>query len=906
MTELLLQSKFLWGKKKIQDDQEYWVPLIAHLMDTKNVMNWLYVHWISDGTRKVLCQDITNEEMKKLVNFLGFFHDYGKASPAFQAKSSRPRNEALDTDMLEKLIQAGFKSEDFEDVNPSESPHPLVGEALLENVGLNEFVGAIIGGHHGKPARESPVDDQIYGESENVFGSDENDKIWQKVQNNILEYGLELCGYQTLTEIPKIDKPQAVILEGLLIMADWFASSEYLNNSDNIPLFPLITLDQNFEDLNLNVRYKSAIENWLVNDEWMPEYIASITEQYKKRFGFTPRPLQKEMSQIITDASDPGLIIIEAPTGIGKTELALTAAEQLAFKKGENGLYLGLPTQATTNAMFSRIETWLDKISKEQRVKSDIKLQQGKAEFNQEYKHLQKAENVDDDEGAVVVNSWFSGKKSSLVHFSVGTIDNLLLMGLKQKHLFLRHLGFSGKVVIIDEIHAYDIYMSSYLEKAVEWLGAYNIPVIALSATLPKAKRNDLLRAYYSGKYGTKKIRGSQNWQDTDAYPLLSMLDGKKLVQVYDFKMTNDEIRKVEVIRLQGSDDDLINKALSTIEDGGIAGMIVNTVKRAQQLAEKIPKEVPVLLFHSAFLASDREKIEENLQKLVGKNANRPKKMIVIGTQVLEQSLDIDFDVLFTDIAPMDLLIQRIGRLQRHQISRPMMLANPKVFISGINKFGDYGKANEYIYDKYLLMKTDMFLKDYISIPNDVSKLVQSVYDLDDKTKDDQLSAALRKFKNKMEKSKNKASMFQISDPKKRRMKDIHGWLDDDKENVTTSERAAAAVRDIQETIEVILVKHTKAGDFLIDGRPLDRISSENIAEQTIRLPVGVVQNIDQTIKELEKRTSSLYSDWQNDLWLHGAIALPLDENNETTLNGFNLHYSTKMGLFYEKEESDD
>ena len=203
-------------------------------------------------------------------------------------------------------------------------------------------------------------------------------------------------------------------------------------------------------------------------------------------------------------------------------------------------------------------------------------------------------------------------------------------------------------------------------------------------------------------------------------------------------------------------------------------------------------------------------------------------------------------------------------------------------------------------------MKTDMFLKDYISIPNDVSKLVQSVYDLDNKTKDDQLSASLRKFKNKMEKSKNKASMFQISDPKKRRMRDIHGWLDDDKENVTTSERAAAAVRDIQETIEVILVKHTKAGDFLIDGRPLDKISSENIAEQTIRLPVGVVQNIDQTIKELEKRTSSLYSDWQNDLWLHGAIALPLDENNEATLNGFNLHYSTKMGLFYEKEESDD
>lgn len=915
MVNLSKATKSLWGKKAVHDDQEFWLPLVVHLIDTKNVIQWLYSNWISDGTKEILQEGLSDTDTKKLVGFLGFYHDFGKAIPAFQYKQSFPRHKDLDEDINEKLIRAGFSQILINNSYFRESPHPVAGEAILESFGLNESIGSIIGGHHGMPPTSDPTKRQFYSHKSNLFGKDHDPKIqseWKSVQENLFEYGLEVCGYQSVKDVPEVSLPQAVILEGMLIMADWLASSEKLNKSSNVSLFPLISLEKSFDDLDMTKRYENAIENWYISDQWMPENIPSITKQYELRFKFVPRPVQKEMSKIISEANDPGLVIIEAPTGIGKTELSLTAAEQMAFKQGKNGLYMGLPTQATTNAMFSRVEKWLKNIAKEQSLHPDVKLLQGKAKFNNEYTNLPSAENIYDEDGAVVINSWFSGKKSSLSHFSVGTIDNLLLTALKQKHLFLRHLGFSDKVVIIDELHAYDSYMNSYLEKTVKWLGAYHVPVIALSATLPKEKRNDLLRAYLKGKYGSSKFIAKDNWENNEGYPLLSILDGNKLEQISDFSISKDEKKTIDVVRFNGNEEEIINKAVAEIETGGIAGILVNTVKRAQELARLVPEDIDVLLLHSAYLAPDRENFEKELQKKIGKNANRPKKMIVIGTQVLEQSLDIDFDVLFTDIAPMDLIIQRIGRLHRHKISRPKQLTIPRVYITGINEYGDYGKENEFIYEKYLLMKTDHFLKDKIIIPNDVSSLVQKVYDLTPKmdNKIPDIGEAKEDFEIHLKKSKSKARIFQISNPQSKQ-DNLFGWLDDSQVRVNDDNHAAACVRDIKETIEVILLKNTDEGTFLIDGRNIEEVTSEEVADQTIRLPFAVVENargrdkVDKTIRDLEMHMQDLHMKWQNDIWLRDALVLKLDDNNMSTLNGFKLKYSSKLGLMYEKEEED-
>ena len=240
-----------------------------------------------------------------------------------------------------------------------------------------------------------------------------------------------------------------------------------------------------------------------------------------------------------------------------------------------------------------------------------------------------------------------------------------------------------------------------------------------------------------------------------------------------------------------------------------------------------------------------------------------------------------------------------------------MHLAKPTVYITGINSYGDYGKGNEFIYEKYLLMKTDHFLTHKINIPNDVSPLVQKVYDptVDKDIKD--IAEAEAKFEKDLKKSKKKAKVFQIENPNKKGKNNLFGWLSDGQINVSDDNHAAACVRDIKETIEVILLKNTSEGTFLMDGRNIEEVSSEEIAGQTIRLPFAVVNNskskdpVDKTIKKKKKNMLTLRNKWKGDIWLRGALALEFNENNLTTLNGFNLKYSSKLGLMYEKEEED-
>lgn len=906
MAGLSKQALSLWAKKENREGQELWLPLVAHLIDAQNVINWLYYHWLNDNQRLIMRADLSEDEIEHLVKFIGFFHDIGKATPAFQTKQSYNRDQVLDDELLEKLLRDGF--EDLNDFMPAErrkSPHAIAGETILEENGLNTSVGAIIGAHHGKPANEYfDSDDQVGPYTSNYLQSDHDNhlqQIWLDVHQELIDYGLQLSGYASLNELPDINQQQAVLLTGLLIMADWLASSEYLNNDPSRPMFPLIWLDQGLDDLNMEERFESAINTWDVSGHWVPQLVTDIDNSYQKRWGFKPRIVQSLMSEQIGKISDPGIIFIEAPMGVGKTEIALTAVEQLSFTTSSTGLFMGLPTQATSNAMFSRVDSWVNSLAKEENTNLPIKLMHGKAQFNKENQQLPHAENVD-DQGSVVVNSWFSGKKSMLADFSIGTIDHLLLMSLKQKHLFLRHLGLSGKAVVIDEVHAYDAYMNSYLKRALQWLGAYHIPVIALSATLPKEKRTELVKAYYRGKYG-HRMHNLDGWQDSEAYPLLTYLDGEKVKQLDDFPQPAHP-QEVQVVRLNCDDDQLMEKVVDSINDGGVAGIVVNTVKRAQKLSQLVPAGIPKLLLHSAFLATDREALEEKLQGYIGKGAERPKKMVVIGTQVLEQSLDIDFDVLFTDIAPMDLILQRIGRMHRHNIKRPEKLSKPTTYILGINSFGDYDDANEAIYEKYWLMKTDHFLPDVVNLPNDISRLVQAVYDPATDEGIPDIEEPYHDVQVIGKKEKNKAEAYQIDAPYPD--DDLHGWLDRDQQGIDNDATAEAAVRDIKESIEAVLVQHTKDGNFLVDGRSLDDVEDEVIAQQLVRLPNAVTPDIAKAIEQLEALTEKYYHNWQNSIWLKGMIALPLDRNLKISFNGWQVQYSRTLGLMYEKDGEDE
>ena len=307
-----------------------------------------------------------------------------------------------------------------------------------------------------------------------------------------------------------------MLLSALLITADWIAS--------NSEFFPLINVDDTGIDTDYEQRIAFALDRLDLREKWRSERSAYDGGVFKDTFGFLPSSIQKEVLDIVEKSTSPGLFILEAPMGCGKTEAALSSAELLAKKCRKNGLFFGMPTQATANGIFPRMLSWAEKQSEE--YFHSVILRHGSASFNDAFKNIQKGIPDEDTDSGLVVNSWFcDSRKACLADFVVATVDQLLMMALKRKHVMLLHLGLSEKVVIIDEVHAYDAYMNQYLERALQWLGKYHTPVILLSATLPSKRRMSLIRAYLGQK------KSDEKYEKALAYPLLTWTDGKNIAQ---------------------------------------------------------------------------------------------------------------------------------------------------------------------------------------------------------------------------------------------------------------------------------------------------------------------------------------------------------------------------------------
>lgn len=354
----------------------------------------------------------------------------------------------------------------------------------------------------------------------------------------------------------------------------------------------------------------------------------------------------------------------------------------------------------------------------------------------------------------------------------------------------------------------------------------------------------------------------------------------------------------------------------------------MNTVKKAQKLAKLcrdfIGEDLSVL--HSSFLANDRVDRENDLMKKIGKNAKRPESMVVIGTQVIEQSLDIDFDCLITDLAPMDLIFQRIGRLHRHEITRPSKYRLPKVYILGSSPTFNFDEGSKAVYGGYLLARTQNFLKSTLKLPNDISTLVQKVYheidgDMTLKGEEAKLYNQYKKqHENKLKDKESRAKIFRISNPRGfgserkngKKSYTIMGWLDNAHANHSEA-FGLAQVRDSAESIEVILVKEVEGGYSFINSEEnikfrIDEPSiAMKLASNTVRLP-GVLtypNRIDETIKELEKLNMAYLSEWQEESWLKGSLGIVL-RDGKINLCGYELVYDELLGLMYEREEDNE
>jgi CRISPR-associated endonuclease/helicase Cas3 len=582
---------------------------------------------------------------------------------------------------------------------------------------------------------------------------------------------------------------------------------------------------------------------------------------------------------------------------------------------------------------------WVSRLEKDE-AKS-IRLMHGKAQFNRMFQSLAVGSNINiDDETDVYVHEWFTGRKRAMLDdFVVGTIDQLLLAALKQKHVMMRHLGLANKIVIIDECHAFDAYMNCYLERALNWLGTYGVPVVLLSATLPAEKRRMVIEAYCNQRVQSAAKRGMSDplgrsrgdlpssqgvrseipeWVSSRAYPLVTYTDGRKVRQAAVSSSASSKQVDIEIL----DDAEISNKLSFLLSDGGCAGIIVNSVRRAQQLARLLKDtfgEEEVHLLHSRFLTPDRIAKEETLLRELGKpsvSRIRPAMRIIVGTQVLEQSLDIDFDVLITDICPMDLLLQRIGRLHRHRRQRPPRLQRALCLVTGITEDG-FDSASTAIYGEYLLMRTKACLPERLKLPDDIPNLVQDVYDTHHPLVQDSdtYREAEAEYNRLLEQKRSRADAFRMRPP--REMGDLIGWLDTD----VPDKKGEASVRDTEDSFEVLLIRSTSSGKvgflpWIEKGLELDPYVEppDDVAQKlaccSVRLPAalcGRFRKLDETIQQLEQMNKTRLGVWQRSPWLRGELFLILDEHLSMNFGKYRITYHREYGLDYTvKEEEAD
>ena len=922
----LPQSLYCIIGKADQDGAQKWLPLWMHAADTAGVLEWLADNWLSDAVWECL-QNSGRErklercELKQLICFLGYVHDIGKVTPYFTSLIGKKIPDAIN-----RLKENGISILSWNQYKTSGCNHALMSEIFLLEYCCPRGVASIVGTHHGMTHKvnSNMVKTKLCPDGflkNNLYG--DNIKQWMELRHDFFDWALCQSGYRNISEIPELLQKGQVLLTGLLIMADWIASNQ--------AYFPLLAL----EEMGNKTMYPERVDYAMNKLVKLPGPWKSITntmdeESFKHYFGFLPRPAQLDFVQTIQNIKDmetyrPGIFILEAPMGMGKTEAAFAGAQLLANWTLAGGIFFGLPTQATANSIFKRLIPWADILAKEGQ-KLSVRLAHAMTNLDDDWKGLEGSSQVDDEaddepeSGKLYLNTWFSGKKQALLaDFVVGTIDQILMSSLKRKHVMLRHLGMAGKIVILDECHAYDVYTSTYLDRTLTWMGAYGQPVIILSATLPAGRRRELVAAYLN-----KQIENIPKEIETSmGYPLLTYSVGEMVLQK---ELQSDNVQTL--VSIESLDFEKLVEFLKTeLRDGGCAAIILNTVRQVQQTARLLRDKLQdkeIFEFHSRYLYSDRKEREKELLRRMGKESTAKERdgFILVASQVAEQSLDFDADILITELCPMDLLLQRLGREHRHKqhdLMRPANLLSPRCMI--LREGGKaYSNGTKAVYEECLLMRTQEILPDKIRIPADIPTLVQKVYVEDDSRFENIVGykKAKEKYQNDQETKKSKARNYLLPKPSKSEER-RESVLDQLLSNAVQGDdrEAEASVRDGGASLEVLVLQ--KQNDKITFLPWLDKgevlnwkecLSSEiykKIARQRLRLPASLCRGdrIENVIKELKAQSDKYFKVWKESSWINGELLLLLDENLSATLDGVQLNYSRDDGLM-EKTEKEE
>lgn len=707
-------ARALWAKSDREKDEGSWHPLFAHLLDVAASAE-VILEREPPKTLELYAQDLKLEarQAKAWICALAGLHDIGKASPAFQQKWLEGK---------ERVWATGLTWSSGPTPPPNDVSHSVISEevlpGLLEGKGWNpraaQNVAAAVGEHHGFRATREDLD--------GVVGKEKGHAAWETVRQELFDAVLEVLQVGNAPQVSIYKGAAFERLAGLTSFADWIGSSlDFCPLGDN--------LGEYYQNAKERAAQKLDSIGWFQRETLMPELqTLEAVFAYLGKSGqpFKARPLQAVLESLLEGVGTPALFLIEAPMGEGKTEAALYAHLRLQAANGHRGMYIALPTQATGNLMFERAKAFLGRYGQSRRL--DLQLLHGASELVEAYQQILVRPNTPNGgEDGVEAQVWFSHRKRGLLsEYAVGTVDQALLSILPTKHQFVRLWGLGNRVVVLDEVHAYDTYTSGLIESLVRWLRALDSSVVLMSATLPKAKREALLKAFGAG--------GIPEAEDKP-YPRITrvvMGDAKPAVETFEARKQPTLVLRALPLDLEA----IAKKALEQARSGGCVACIVNTVQRAQDLYQLLannPDGVEVCLFHARYPLEERLQRERAVVGKFGKEGMRPHKAILVATQVVEQSLDLDFDVMFTDLAPVDLVLQRAGRLHRHARSAEERRGHtePVLWVAGLEEEGvpDFGSA-ERIYERYVLLRSWLALRSrtQINLPGDIDRLVQEVY----------------------------------------------------------------------------------------------------------------------------------------------------------------------------------
>ncbi|MCF7807878.1 MAG: CRISPR-associated helicase Cas3' [Candidatus Marinimicrobia bacterium] len=637
-----------WGKADTMQETYHLLPY--HCLDVAAV-GWVLMHPEGKLCRRLSSQLRTDPKwLQHWFTFLLMLHDIGKFARAFQN---------LVPNLSSALV--AYHGQCIYQLR-----HDSLGY-LLWRTRLKDLKSAcsrnidpwmeVVCGHHGQP----PKSERRGFESH--FLNEDFAAVESYVQ------AVNEWWHPDFSPLAQIDKQvlrsASWQLAGVAVLADWLGSSRELFKYCREPM----PLDKYWNDVAL-VQAPAALD--LVH--WEQSLVAPF-EGIHQQFPFikTPTSLQRFATEQPLKQR-PQLFILEDITGAGKTEAAMVLAHRLMAQGEARGLYVALPSMATANAMYERLAKSYRALFGNDITPSLI-LAHGAANLSDDFvdtitfanQQPDHSYQTDDVSASAYCNAWLADnrKKALLAEVGVGTVDQALLGVLPARHQSLRLLGLADKVLLVDEVHAYDPYMRVLLVALLEMHARQGGSAILLSATLPQSFRTELAHGFAKG-LGCDDLQLSK-----PDYPLATHLSVAD-VQEKAIDSRAELYRRVEVVRLE-HEAAVIETICQAVEQGRAVCWIRNTVGDARSAYETVANESwcdteKLTLFHSRFAMVDRQRIERDVVSRFGKDSDGYHRngQVLIATQVVEQSLDLDFDIMVTDLAPVDLLIQRAGRLQRH------------------------------------------------------------------------------------------------------------------------------------------------------------------------------------------------------------------------------------------------